>query len=65
MPEPAGDYCDVLADTGDLVAEVKAVRAVVQAAAQGNQLAASWLAKHWRGLAQLLGEVETVLTSRN
>jgi hypothetical protein len=65
MSEPTGDYLDILAATGDLVTEVKAVRAIVQAAAQGNQLAAAWLARSWRSLEQLLAEVESVLVQRN
>jgi hypothetical protein len=65
VDEPPTTYRDFLGDADDLLARVKAFRAVAGAAAAGNRAAQAVLARMAPDLEKLLGEVEAVLKGRN
>jgi hypothetical protein len=65
VDEPPTTYRDYLGDADDLLARVKAFRAVAGAAAAGNRSAQALLARMAPDLEELLGEVGGALTRRN
>ena len=61
MPEPSGDYEDILGDADDLVARVKLYRGIVGSAARGGKGVLALLAMLLPDLKELAGEVKGVL----
>jgi hypothetical protein len=65
VDEPPTTYRDYLGDADDLLARVKAFRAVARVAAARNRSAQALLARMAPDLEEFLGEVGRVLTRRN